>query len=218
MARWELIQRIEHRDNTLLLFLGAVGAIFGAVSTDLLEEKSLLMIPYLSLGITIMIEHHNKMIGLLGYYLKTELEPYYRKINEYAPQWDGSRSLVYKSTKAPSILKRKYAHIALITVPSAFGLATNLDWLWNLMQNCEYRALVDSWLPSVWLLGLGALLSSVYCIWISDRFRNSLYEDYRQRDDLESESGFVDSDPESDEGCERQPKKYGFLGLFWHRD
>jgi hypothetical protein len=220
MARWELIQRIEHRDNTLLLFLGAVGAIFAALGTDRFDNKILLVIPYLALGVVFITEHHNKMIGLLGRYLKLELEPYYRKIKEYAPQWDGSSSNLERSTEYP--ITRKIGHLVLIIGPSAFSLMLNLGLVisWGWVKNPKL-SLVDQTMEAVWRL---LWLSSGVCILLSglhicrtDDFRAELYSEYREAAAEELDS--LDMDSRSHESTRRpSDKSYGFLGIFWHRD
>jgi hypothetical protein len=221
MARWELIQRVEHRDNALLLFLGAVSAIFAAaISIRKCDYRLLLIIPYLSLGITHITEHHNKMIGLLGRYLKIELESYYRSIDEYAPQWDGSRSLVDKAVEHP--VGRMVAHILLIAVPAIFSLVLNLDLMFGYGWICDPSlSFIDkllelawrlAWILSCFLVGL-----SVSFIKQTDKFRKSIYDEYRKLESSESGPGNMDT------GGRESARKHGgrgsgFFGVFWNRE
>jgi hypothetical protein len=125
MARLELIQRIQLRDNAMLIFLAAIGAIFGLVGGTEIGKEILLVTPYLAFSAATIVEYHNIMIGLSGHYLVVELDSYYRKIDEYIPQWDGSASAQKTSTTRPWLLQRKFGHLILIGTPSAVALAAN---------------------------------------------------------------------------------------------
>ena len=89
-ARAEIIQRVDLRDNALVLYLGAVGALVSFAGTTNKGTEILLIIPYLAFGATTIIEHHHMMIGVLSHYLAVDLDSQYRKLREYVPQWDNS--------------------------------------------------------------------------------------------------------------------------------
>lgn len=58
-ARAEIIQRIVLRDNALVLYLGSIGAILGFIGGGIMGKEILLVIPFLAVGVTIIIEHHH---------------------------------------------------------------------------------------------------------------------------------------------------------------
>jgi hypothetical protein len=165
-ARAELIQRIQLRDNALVFFLAAVGAIIGVANA--LGVKFLLVIPYLAFGVAVILGHHDVMIGLLGHYLVNELEPYYHEIGEFAPQWDGSVSLMKIHRELKHFLSRKWGYGFLVGVPCGVSLAYNIPWL----IATEFDAIV------AWFLGLVLTAASIFYICASDKKRHKLYSRY----------------------------------------
>lgn len=128
-ARSELIERIGLRDNALILYLGAVGAIFGVVyGSERQPLIVLLLIPFLALGAAFIISQHHEVIGALGRYLGRELEEHLRGDSRNPPpQWDTSDTLREHFEKAMRL--RLWSHLLLLLVPSAVALLLNREFL-----------------------------------------------------------------------------------------
>jgi hypothetical protein len=163
MARAEIIQRVALRDNALVLYLGAVGALVGIAGSSTVGTKILLIIPYLAFGATSIIEHHHMMIGILSYYLTEDLSVHYRKIKEYVPDWDDSARIRDAWTKRPYLIQRKFGHWVLISMPSLLSLILNYEYIWQ-----------ENVLTAAWWLGLVLTIFSIATTAQSSAYRRSL--------------------------------------------
>jgi xanthosine utilization system XapX-like protein len=119
-ARAELVSRLSSRDSALFLYLAAVATIFGVVATDWSHRApSLLVVPLLGLGATLVYAQHNTVIGALGLYLGRELHEVTQRItgsNDVVRSWDASKTL--KSTRS-HISSRLASGLVLLLGPSA---------------------------------------------------------------------------------------------------
>ena len=164
-VRDEIMERIQLRDNVLVMYLGAIGAIFGLVlNNQALALEALLVIPYLALGATAIISQHHAMIGSLGLFLATELEPFLKDIGEYAPQWDTSKTIQTKSHRF-SWLGRRVGHIIIIDIPAIIALA--LNW-----RHSIYLPLGDLLL---WWSGVVLTTLSILTLFATSKWRKQLY-------------------------------------------
>lgn len=122
-ARSEIIQRIQLRDNVLLVFLGAAGALFGIALGSDVKPEILLVVPYLTFGATLIISQHHEVIGSLGLYLRKELHPIFEEAGDTAPDWDSSDAL--RDCHSQAMWMRTLAHIILLIAPPVGSLAIN---------------------------------------------------------------------------------------------
>lgn len=121
-ARAEIIERIGHRDNVLILYLGAIGAIYSVYLGTDASLDLLLAIPFLAVGAAVIVSQHHAVIGQIGNYLSTELHPYFMSLDgdTCPPQWDTSKSCDSYHKKA--LNQRFCGHILLVVVPAVPGL------------------------------------------------------------------------------------------------
>ncbi|WP_221076762.1 hypothetical protein [Agarivorans aestuarii] len=126
-ARNEIIQRIRLRDYILLVFLGAVSAIFSSVFRSSAEIEIVLVIPYLTLGAGVLVCQHNSKIGSLAEYCSVELEKFFHTNLEGSlpPQWDNSKSL--KEYSKYSITLRSWGHFIILLAPCAPALMLTVE-------------------------------------------------------------------------------------------
>src|SRR5689334_15325438 len=73
-ARAELIERIKLRDAALFLYIAAAATIFAAVLSGKASRATLVVVPFVALGATIVIAQHHQVIGDLGLYCGKELD------------------------------------------------------------------------------------------------------------------------------------------------
>jgi hypothetical protein len=151
-VRSEILERIQLRDNVLVMYLGAIGAFFGLSLGTQAKPEILLIIPYFALGATVIITQHHSMIGSLGDFLAREMEPFLKKIGEYAPQWDTSNA-IRDSSHRLSWRGLTVGYILLIDVPAAAALFLN-------------RGSIDLPLPEslLWWSGVALTILSVLAI------------------------------------------------------
>lgn len=165
-ARQELIERIRLRDNSLFVYLGAVGALFGAVLAKAISYELLLVVPYLTLGAAFLISQHHEVIGGLESYLVQELEPYLMDVNEdeKIPQWNNSASL--QAYYSQAMLSRLIAHSILLLAPSFAALALNFSVISTFPQN------------AFWGYGCLCFIISLHAIIKAHKWRVKNYESF----------------------------------------
>ena len=165
-ARSELIQRIQLRDHVLMVFLAAVGTLFGIAFGTSAKPEILLVVPYLTLGATVIISQHQEVIGSLGSFLHNELHPFLDKIGEAAPQWDTSEAL--KDYLTTAIWMRTSGHSILLLVPCLAALAIN--W-----RHGFFSAFPEG---PVWWFGVVFMLTSCVVIYKSHQWRKRIQKSF----------------------------------------
>lgn len=123
-ARQEILSRITSRDNSLLIYLGGVGAIM-SVAFQAKDMIYLLVIPFIALGIAPIIAHHHSMVGALALYCSKELTPYFTKYGIEIPSWDISRSRM--SFVKHTIMLRYLGDIVLVCMPAVVSIFANIN-------------------------------------------------------------------------------------------
>lgn len=144
-ARAELISRIGLRDNAIVAYLGAIGAIFGIALGSNSNISILLVVPMLALGAELLISQHTELIGALSHYCSHEIgKELISKMINFA-QWDNSRSLAAYSKSA--IYRRTYGNISLIFTPALLAITITG------FNSRKYLASTE-WECFAWWLGL----------------------------------------------------------------
>jgi hypothetical protein len=133
-ARQEIIERLRLRDHITLSYVISVGAIFSIalnkVGIDEVVPILILIIPYLCLGVAILVSSHSMAITNIGAYVD-ELAP---AINECRKRtsvsagnkapidlcpWDSSKT--FKEKGAASSLLRMLGSSCIILMPAIFS-------------------------------------------------------------------------------------------------
>jgi hypothetical protein len=168
-ARTELIQRIHLRDNVLLVYLGAVGTVFGLAFGTSIRSEVLLVVPFFSLGASVILSQHNIAIGSIGAFLVHEIEPFLKQLGEYAPQWDNS--VTFHEYSSRGVWLRTIGHTLLIVIPAIAGIA--ITW----------RSGFYSPFPQgpLWWFALICTVLSCYFIWYAHTWRNKIYAGLKWR-------------------------------------
>lgn len=126
-ASQHFISRYQMRDNIVIVFLAAIGAIFGVAFGGENMFKVLLAIPFISLGCSLLIVHHNVMLGALLKYLSKEIVPEFKCNDKQIPLFENSNSL--KTQFKSALLLRTWSQLLILFLPSIFALFMNLDTL-----------------------------------------------------------------------------------------
>lgn len=128
-VRNELVQRIEHRDKLIVAYLAATAAIFGLALSKSASTEILLVIPYLTLGASLLLSLHHNVIGSIREFLEVELYPFLKDIGAGAPQWEDSKTA--RRQLSVGILQRAVGHVFLMIPPAVASLvmnATHMAW------------------------------------------------------------------------------------------
>jgi hypothetical protein len=113
-ARTELVQRIQQRDQALVLFAAVIGVAVTAVFSEFGSDVMLFAIPYIGLGATFVSTQHDALVNALGRYCADELGKHLLRVTPVR-QWDNSISL-YRTTHI-ALGHRLYAHLLLLVAP-----------------------------------------------------------------------------------------------------
>lgn len=124
--------RAQLRDNALLAYLTASVTLFGLVIGKSLSPLVLLIIPYLAVGVSIIISHHNLLIGSLLDFLNQD-ESKIKPRNFYSSE-------PFKKYIKISLLLRTGGHLIIILMPCigaiiinwkyAFNFSSSIDFIW----------------------------------------------------------------------------------------
>lgn len=181
-ARAELIGRIGHRDNALLLFLAASTAVFGVAFGNVSRPALLFAVAPLGLGAAFVVAQHNDVIGALGEYCGAEVAEQAEGLlgGRVPDSWETSASLLQTGprrlrsavpergrTISRFFTDRLYASVLLIVGPGIAGAAIGCITL-------------QSW----WVRLLAATGDGAAVIWATFLLWNSYSERRRRRERL----------------------------------
>ena len=166
-ARLELIERIKLRDRDLVVYLSIVGTISSAASVwD--RYEALMVIPFLSLGFSIIISQHNVLIGYLGDFCVREIGPFLENLEcgKCIPQWDRSAALHDYSKHAIGL--RTWGHFLLLIIPGIYALIINF----SLLTSKIIMALL-------WSTAFLSMVLAIYIIIIAHKHRKKIYNNFK---------------------------------------
>jgi hypothetical protein len=177
-ARAELVERIRLRDQILMIYLAAVGALFTAGFGVTPRFEVLLSLPFLALGASVLVCQHNAVIGSLGRFCVVELGAFLDGLKSHAPQWDDSSSL--QSYKDSAIRLRSFGHTVILIVPCVVALGAN------------YPHAISSPFPygPLWWMSAICTVVTVWQVVTTHFWRSSLYfvQSWRRHDEPKSET------------------------------
>ena len=163
-ARQEILERLQLRDNVLLIYLGAIGTIFGIALGTSVNAEILLIIPFLALGASVIVSQHNAQIGIIIYFIVYDLEPFFKKIGENAPLLDSSESI--RKFSIQGIWMRSFGHFLVIIIPPIASLGINYQYSFI----AQFPEIV------LWWFGALSTLLSIYFILETHHRRNKIAE------------------------------------------
>lgn len=158
-AREEIMTRMKLRDQVLLVFLGAIGTIFGVSFGNQVNKEIMLTIPIIALGVSIIISQHSIAIGGIANFCRVELKDFFDNI----PHWDDSKTL--KSLSKNQLTKRGLSGFIIIITPCVISLAIN------------YEHAINSPFPfgQVWWFSLVFTILSAFYIYTAITTRSKYY-------------------------------------------
>ena len=90
-ARQEMLIRMRLRDQALLVYLAIIGAMLGVSFGPKGSSDILLTIPFISLGVAILVSQHNILLAHLSQFCAEEIPKFLSTMastDENAPNWD----------------------------------------------------------------------------------------------------------------------------------
>ncbi len=147
-ASSHFVSRFQMRDNVLLLYLAAVGAIFGVAFGSKNNFEVLLTIPYIALGCSYLIAHHNVMLGALLSYLNKV-----SSIDNNNESFERSQALDSRFNNALNL--RTWGQMIILLLPALTSLLLN------------YKIILCVLFPEILLLGFGLIcfILAIILLW-----------------------------------------------------
>lgn len=132
-SRSELIMRVRLRDHVLLVYLTFVGVVFGFSLKSGLTSKldtsvnleSLMMLPFLALGCSILVSQHNAVIGALIRFNTEHIGPFLIECGAAAPEFTNSEA--FKTHSPKSNFLRSFGHGVILLIPCVISLGLNYE-------------------------------------------------------------------------------------------
>ena len=125
-ASHHFVSRFQMRDNITLVFLAATGTVLGIAFGTNVQTEVLLVLPFLALGCSFLVVHHNVMLESLLAYLSKEIPPYIQNTTTAgALPYEASQSIKKYFDKALNL--RTYGQLFIFGLPSVFSLCVNIE-------------------------------------------------------------------------------------------
>lgn len=163
-ARSELVARLKLRDQVLLIYLAVVGTIFGIALANMERVEILLIIPFISLGCTILVSQHNLVIGTLIEFIGNQIKPELLGLSppEYATFFVCSKVYEHHCTRSNRF--RLWGHGIIIIIPNLAGLGYNINHA------------IKSPFPmgTLWWFGLVLMIISLWIILYTHQLRSEV--------------------------------------------
>ena len=120
-AKSEALERIKMRDQTLLTYVGAVGAVVGFVVQQAHRDPTfLLIIPVLCVGATFIIVQHHVYIHALSRHINDELMPFVASQGIELPEsWATFKRRTQSGKDAETLRRWGFSLILLVPVGTA---------------------------------------------------------------------------------------------------
>ncbi len=174
IANNQIVARVGMRDNVLLVYLGAAGTIYSIALGTSANKEILLTIPFLTLGCSVIVSHHNILIGALLDFCSKEIRGFIRNTHpdKEVPQFDCSDS--FKKYLSATLRLRTWGHAIILVIPAIVALACNWDHALGAGSVFPYGP--------VWWFALAFSVGSVYIIFsvsslrakFEERFENEM--------------------------------------------
>ena len=162
-ARKNILERVKLRETALIFYLGAVATIIGiALKNDAEDFSLLLVIPFLSLGITLIISFHNSMMNALSFFIANELEYKLTEKGINTTLWDSSKAMNQIANRATRL--RAIGYLFLIMIPAIFSLLLTINQLHQ------------SHVLTLWIIGLLCLIFVFYIFNLTLKQRRLFHE------------------------------------------
>lgn len=153
----DILARVNLRENSVMIFLGAVAAL-GAAAIQIKDPTFLLVTPYLTLGISLITAHHNLLIFGLVQYRELQLNKYLTNNEIEIISWDSSMMRFDISQDSRNF--RFWGEFGLIIIPSLISLLLNYQLI------CK-----DTIFKILLILALLSILISTYLLYFIHKKR-----------------------------------------------
>lgn len=174
--RDEAVSRLLARDSLLVLYLAAVGTLFGIAFANDGTKGIVVIVPFIAFGIALMLRDHELVLLRHGRWIRSEYEPYVRhyvkgELKEDTanavrglrlPLWDTSP--VLREYGETDIGPRYVGYALLLALPSVIGV------IWFVQSAGALSPRLES---SVAILALLAIFFTLYFVWASYRDRRA---------------------------------------------
>jgi hypothetical protein len=139
IARAEILDRMKVSNQTLIVYVGGVGAIAGWMYQATIGSKEHanmrtlafptgVVVAFLALAATWIIFHNERMVNALARYQKKDLAPYFKSVAPRMVPWESSDAL-HDTDKGLAIVMTIVVQAILVIGPSLVSLGTMLYFI-----------------------------------------------------------------------------------------
>lgn len=179
-SRENLANRLRIRDNAIIYFIVAVGVIFGISFKREVGyyEMPLLVIPYISFGIMILVNYHNEYIARIVHYLGNDIYEEIKNLGVSINEWSYAHGHLELHKNKWLGADRANAEKIILVIPSVFALLLNIN-LFNaqVVKLFTHRTIIGINQVSFWgwIIGLISLFLTITTHVKANRFKADIY-------------------------------------------
>jgi hypothetical protein len=184
LARAEILDRMKASNQTLIVYVGGVGAIVGwmyqatIASKDHANMRTLVfptgvIVAFLALAATWIIFHNERMVNALARYQKTVLAPYFKSVAPGMIAWESSDAL-HDTDDRLAIAATIIVQAILVIGPSFVFLGTMLYfYIVHPVASPRPQVLLERWaIRLAACLTFLAIIFTGFTIWHRQKLRN----------------------------------------------
>ncbi|MCI5117312.1 MAG: hypothetical protein D3913_05010 [Candidatus Electrothrix sp. LOE1_4_5] len=137
MVHRQIPNRGRMRDHVLLVYMATVGTIYGIASTGTFHPDIVLVVPFLTLGCTIIVSQHNMLISALINFSLQHSKEIQKLINEDEIAYGFYCSSSFQKHLEYTLCFRTFGHSIILLVPGVIALFSN--------NSCESSKWLFAW-------------------------------------------------------------------------
>jgi len=179
-SRDNIANRIRIRDNAVIYFIVAISVLFGiSFKREVgFYEMPLLIIPYMSFGIMILVNYHNEYVARIVHYLGNDIYEEIKRLGVSINEWSYAHGHLELHKNKWIGADRAIAEKIILVIPSVFSLILTFNsfiaQVVNLFTHSTTTGInqVSLW---GWIIGFVSLCLTITTNIKANRFKADIY-------------------------------------------
>ncbi len=179
-SRDNIANRIRIRDNAVIYFIVAISVLFGiSFKREVgFYEMPLLIIPYISFGIMILVNYHNEYVARIVHYLGNDIYEEIKSLGVSINEWSYAHGHLELHKNKWLGADRAIAEKIILVIPSVFSLILTFNSFFVQVVNLfTHSTTTDINQVSLWgwIIGLISLFLTITTNIKANRFKANIY-------------------------------------------
>jgi len=179
-SRDNIANRLRIRDNSLIYFIVAVSVLFGISFKRGVGfyQMPLLIIPYISFGIAILVNYHNEYIARIVHYLGNDIYEVIRDLDVSINEWSFAHGHLELHKNKWLGADRAVAERIILVTPSIFSLILTINSFIAQVMNLFTRSNttgINQVILLGWIIGFISLCLIITTNVKANRFKADIY-------------------------------------------